>query len=545
MGSSKNGNDSKQGNMFYYVCDTNKNQTENKNNVIFFRNEDFLTKVNLTKVNRQKLLEKSGYYRAILKPCFKDHKSDSIKLQIPGSCQVFTKVMHFINTNIITLDIETVLETCHLALYLQIDCLPQLCFDHFTHNLNQNTLEKQLHLMTKYSYLDKEFKERALLFEASGRPSYSGFYILEYKLMEENCVGKYLKSFSKDFKSHHMFLKLKNDTNSERKNTSSLHYFDLMICFVVLKDMKWFLCQYDLLSGKSSMLIINENVEYMVRYTDYLASDRYEIPVVCSNDNKLFIISKTVNKDEVSLLLSVFQRNNVTACLKMCKQIRFFATFGTHMYFSHCYDDKIYIFYRKSSMFDAEPESDYENIYLLTICEKSLRVLKNQKLSTKSKTLAEGILDEDTEITDFEKMFVCQKQEKLFIRMTFYHYDDLDDKTEKKVLIFDMKNDFFYCGADNVIPSISLSPHSYEMGYLDFTLGKDGIVYGTYQYVNPYRKINVTTSGFSLLKKFNVWTEIRAFRLENDKLVYDGVKFKDCSDRSNDYISSLKSTCFV
>ena len=185
----ENGNDT--GKIFVYVS-TNKTQAANKNNVVFFVKE-FLTKFNFTKVNRRELLEKSAYFRAILKPCFRDHRSDLIELHIPGSYEVFKKVMQFINTGVITLDIETVFGTCHLALYLQIDCLPRLCLDHFTCNLNRNTVEKQLQVMDEF-YLDEEFKERALLFKGSGRASFSGLYFLQRNHLNEHLKGNLLSS---------------------------------------------------------------------------------------------------------------------------------------------------------------------------------------------------------------------------------------------------------------------------------------------------------------------------------------------------------------
>ena len=527
---------------FLYVS-TNKHQTANKDNVVFFIKE-LLNKFNFTKVNRRELLEKSAYFRAILKPCFRDHNSDLIKLCIPGSYEVFKKVMRFINTGIITLDVKTVFETCHLALYLQIDCLPQLCLDHFTYNLNRNTLEKQLHLMKKYQfYLDKEFEERAMLFKDSGRSSFSGVYFLQNKTKGD---GIYLKNFSKDFKSVNTLLELKK-VSYPTIHKSPLQYFDRMLCFVVLKDLKWCLCQYNLVSAKSTMLIFIENVK----------KSCCDEPVICSNENKLFICTKTVKKkDKMVLLVSMFQRENITGSLKLCKQktiFNFFDTFTSRMYFSHCYDDKLYIFYHKPVTHDHDNLFDFENIYLLTICNKSLRVLKNQKLSTASITLDEGLLEGKTEFIKLKKMFVCQKQAKLFIEMTIirpnYFY-------EEKLLIFDMRNEIFYSAGD--LPSINLvNTLDMVMGYtygdiyrdvrnLDFTIGKDGTVYGFYRYRKTVTSLELEPFGFVLHPKCSFWTEIRSFHLENDKLVHDGVKFKDFdgSDCTGDG-SDLKSACFV
>ena len=72
----------KKENALFSVCATNKikMQIVTGNNVIFFCNEDFLCSV-----NRQHLLENSAYFRAILKPCYRDHLSDHIQMEIPAT----------------------------------------------------------------------------------------------------------------------------------------------------------------------------------------------------------------------------------------------------------------------------------------------------------------------------------------------------------------------------------------------------------------------------------------------------------------------------
>ena len=104
---------------------------------------------------------------------------------------------------------------------------------------------------------------------------------------------------------------------------------------------------------------------------------------------------------------------------------------------------------------------------------------------------------------------------------------------ERKILIFDMKNDLICCAGN--LPSTNLSLYSWVSSYgflkhLEFTIGKDGVVYGFYRYSKNF----ITLNGFALQQKIKCWTEIRAFHLENDKLVYDGVKFKGF-ESLNDY----------
>ena len=275
-----------------------------------------------------------------------------------------------------------------------------------------------------------------------------------------------MKNFSKDFKSIHTHLEI------ESKTAVSLHYFDGMLCFAVLHDTKWGLFQYDLISGEVSIIVLNENERYVC------------VPVICSKENKLFVISETVNeKDEVLLVLSVFQRDSITASLKLCNQKSefhlfnydsFFERFFAEMYFSHCYADKLYVFYRKHS--NVENMFEFEDIYFLTVCNQTLLVLKDQKLSTANITLDQDLLDGNTKFTSLTK--ICQKQDKLFILMKTVTTVRSKRVYRRKILIFDMKNDLFYCAGTlhNWVPSYGALKH------LDYTIGKDGTVYGFYRF---------------------------------------------------------------
>ena len=123
-------------------------------------------------------LTKKSFMASLLTsdPFWKLVTKTNVQTWSTGSYRVFKKVMNFVNTGSITLDMNTVLEIWHLATYLQIDCLLEICLDHFTLNLNRHTLEPQLNFMKNCSFLDREFRERALMFEKSGSPAFSGLY---------------------------------------------------------------------------------------------------------------------------------------------------------------------------------------------------------------------------------------------------------------------------------------------------------------------------------------------------------------------------------
>ena len=509
----KDGNENRKENSLFNVCAANKikMKTENEDNVLFFCN-DYL----LSKVNRQELLEKSAYFRAILKTCYTDHRSDSIEVNIPASFGVFNKIMEFVDTGIITLDIDTVLETCHLAIYLQIDYLPRICLDHFTNNLSLNTIESQLHLMTNYSYLDEELKVRALMFRESSNPSFSGLCFLEDIKRKGRKVGKYLNIFSKQLGSVYLISELK------QTKFSSLLRFDHMLCSLVPDGFKMFLFQYNLVSGNTNMLVIE----------NYQSYNGFDMPTICSNGNKLFVNTKVTNEnDECLLSLSVFRNKTFTDSLEMCKK-KTFKIFShikyknSKMWFSHCYEEKLYVFYScykhqrtyGGGCYPSGFAYNSNDLYLLTICIKSFDILKNQKLAEVVK------LDKDVNLRNFEKMLYDRKQEKLYIlEICFYYYEPWE-----QVLVFDMKNDSFYF-VENFLPS------SYtDCSEFKFTFGKDGKVYGVRQYRSKISK-----------HEFHHWTEIRAFQLENDKLVDGGVKWKNFEVSTSKDYPEITSACFV
>ena len=135
-----------------------RNQNENKEKIPVYYNK----KISI-QVNREDLLEKSSYFRAILKICNKDHESDDIDISIPA-VKTFQEVMKFINTGEIDLKSESLFYTLNLALYLQIESLQKFCLDHFTYNLNRKSVESQLRMLEEYSFVDEEYKRRAACF---------------------------------------------------------------------------------------------------------------------------------------------------------------------------------------------------------------------------------------------------------------------------------------------------------------------------------------------------------------------------------------------
>ena len=164
--------------------DNIKNKSITTQKAIKVEEEETL-KVRLNKdhflvVNKEKLLEKSHYFKSITKSCFSDHRSEYTEVSIPVSIEIFTQVLDYVTNDIINITIDTLFEIFQISDYLQIEDLSKMCWDHYIYNLNRKTLDDQLNIMEKYPLLCKDFKEKALKFKKSGRPSVKGLYVSEF-----------------------------------------------------------------------------------------------------------------------------------------------------------------------------------------------------------------------------------------------------------------------------------------------------------------------------------------------------------------------------
>ena len=442
--------------------------------------------------------------------------------------EVFNNVVGFINTGSVTLDIKTLLETCHIAGYFQIDRLQQLCLDHFTYNLNRKTLELPWQLKTKYSSsnwmhscLDKRFEERAVMFRGSGKPSVTGLYFLQDEIHEwmgeRKSLGRYLRMFNKKSGNLYQLEKFTETT------FYSLHRFHHMLCWLVRDGNKVVLFQHHLVSGNiSKTMVVNEKSGF--------AYDKYTI---CSNSDKLFVIGKTVNKksDKCSLSLSAFKSEKFADSLSLCGKVEKLNIFlyreytNSRLWFSHFYDEKIYVFYscynRQHTASDYN-KCNFNELYLLVICSKSLKIWRNKKLSAERGI--EGVY-ENVNLKNFEKMFFCQNREKLYIKIPTFGWAV---NPYEKVLVFDMKYHWFYF-TKNFLPSTLPFGRYLEF---KFALGTDGTVYGI-------RKYNSRKRGRYANK---YCTEFRAFHLRNDKLVDQGQQLKI---RAQSDEPEVMHACFV
>ena len=480
---------------------------QHKKSVVFYRNDK-----PTIKVDKEKLIAKSSYFRAMFKNFYKDQTSDFIDVCFPAKQEIFNKVMQLVSSNSITLDINSIFETYHLAVFLHIDCLQQLCLDHFTLNLNRNNVQSQLELIEKNSYLDKEFKQRALTFRESGNPSISGLYFLQRNNRRLWC----LKVKCSQHESVHVLRVFEG-----KRKVSSLHHVDNMLCLMTSAGRSGdvVLCQYDLLSGST----YNIELDSVNRIDDYKSS-------ICTDDKNLYFLSQTVsNKNEFVFSLMSFSRKEKRSCLKIFKRTSISLVRTTKstslnkikIHFSHCYNNKLYVFYYSPKFWLCN--NYFYNTYLLVICCKSFRVLKNNKLSAENVKLGSDFPElDEIAMWNFEKMFYSEKHEKIFIKTDCY----IRENFGKHVLVFDLKRDYFYFDGNVQLPS-SLRVRNTE----EFTTCKDGRVY-LVSYYNSYSR--------------KICGEIRVFDfVENKQLVDRGVIWESAKDEKCNGHGKLWSACFV
>ena len=181
------------------------------------------------------------------------------------------------------------------------------------------------------------------------------------------------------------------------KSVSSLHFFDNALCMVEYSyDLRIVsLFQYDLVSASINKLTIEK-----AKFSEDSK------PVICSDKGNLFLITGN-NKNKGSLYLSVFQRHSSTDSFKILKDKKFNALpgclKGLNIFFSQCVDGNLYVFYSIDIKFPTF--FTFDDVYLLTICVKTLRVIKNEKLSTKNIKVKRGTNIKDFFMMKFEKMF--------------------------------------------------------------------------------------------------------------------------------------------
>ena len=426
-------------------------------------------------VSKEKLLEKSHYFKSITKSCFSDYKSEFTEVSIPVRIDIFKQVIDYVSTDVINFEKDNIFEIFQISDYLQIECLRKMCLDHFIYNLNRKTVDRQLSLMENNQLFCKDLKELALKFKESGSPSFSGFYMIE-RSGDKNS----LKLIVNDGSEHVINFQY-------NFQGILLHYFSNSIIIQTFDMYPYFL---NLVTGKFF------DIEVKLSWS-----------IICSDNKNLYVVTP-IEDDKHMFDLSVLGNQIGDEVLKVCKEKKF--TFSDpkqakkykfYYLFSICDEGKLYLFYRQTNKSSYVDILDcLQHIHMLTISIETLTIVGNKMLTESLRFGTGGDLTQKESIRllktrgMFSKLFFLKKSHKLFIKIR--SYDDV-------VLVFDVKSQYFYF-AEDVIPNTT--KHNRYFKY--FTVDKNDVVYGL-----RYNMIRLSRT-----------KEIRAFHCMNDKLVDAGIK---------------------
>ena len=93
-------------------------------------------KEHVVEVNKDKLLEKSFYFKSVTISFCAEHQSEYVEVNIPASFEAFRQVMFYITTEFIDINHQNIFEISHIAHILQMEGLDKICSDNLVNNPN-------------------------------------------------------------------------------------------------------------------------------------------------------------------------------------------------------------------------------------------------------------------------------------------------------------------------------------------------------------------------------------------------------------------------
>ena len=193
-------------------------------------------------------------------------------------------------------------------------------------------------------------------------------------------------------------------------------------------------------------------------------------------------------------------------------------------YYEGRYDDKYFI--------------EYDNLYVLVICVKTLCILQNIKIEL---DLNEHKMNKFRSI---EMLFHMKKAHKMFIQLTV-------DYAHRSILVFDTNSEKHYLTDKNILAPIISSFDSGDRyistGTIRYSM-KEDVLYAVCRKQQldesernrrPYRSV--------IGPLYHCWIEVKTFRYENEKFVEAGTKWKSSVEEMNTFYNDPKifSACFV
>ena len=483
-------------------------------------------KGNYVEILKEKLVEKYFYFQGTTNPCYKDHKSEFVEIEFKTTFSVFKQVMEFIKTGSIKFENENenVFGVYYLADYLLMDDLKETCLDYFTYNLNHNSVRLDLDILKTYdkkeinmnenvsSALDlfkkynpdkinilENFVKRALTFKETGRPRFSGMYVVisyGYKT--------WISMYSRERLRDCLFFKVLNIEREFFVRKVELENFGKTTILCITQQTTNLLGKRSHNNQKKLISVENKLIQCDIRtgMINEMKLEHSNQAIICSNQNYLFAISAVENENINELFsLSIF---NDTEKMKLSKSI--FLNPLSHLnrenkvkvqlYFSHSTHDTLHVFYDTRNT-----KKTLENIYMMTICTQTLSVVKNEKLTNQILKVDSNIKTKNISFNIFSKMFFLKQESKLFIKVN----EDLS-----KVLVFDVANKSFYFDKSIeklVKPAASYHSNSYATTSYQFTM-KGNVLYSVcyykyyYSIFYEFKSLNYEKNNFTVKTKF-------------------------------------------
>ena len=489
--------------------------------------------------DREMLVKESAYFQSMLKPCFSDHKSEYLEVNLAvNNNDVFNKVMGYISTGAVELNYDCLFDILAVAGYLQIESLQKHCLDYFTYNLNVANVDDQLDQLKSYPFVDEKYQKRAVTLKKRGLPSYSGLYFFDSKICKSTYLSRSTTTHLKMYCEETNYVQVVScldqaidDAFGKDRNVNDLsveRLYNTLVIYVLNNEENCFL-QYNLISGEVSRAIPVSKVQ----------------TVFCTSDKNLFVIRHDKNElNKTSFLLSVYEvdnKENINLSeekkFQISREERPQESGKICLEFVHYYNEILYLFY--CVRYKNDQFYKIENLYCNNVCAKTLFVVKNTTLDlTKSRRQISGVR--------YVKKLFCMK-EKIYI-----HLDYLDEKNKKcwtHNLIFDCKTNNSYFADDiNPILQSRTSESCDYMSWLYYCSMHKGVLYvicPKHIYDDNHR---ITIGDWYKSKGdwYKVWTEVRSFRHEDGKFVDAGIKWKSFVERQKEYyFSSIYSAVFV
>ena len=504
------------------IIDIKRSDTQNQNQIVDKTIVRVLfNKVYVVNIDKHKLLKKSLYFRkkADLKKLFKDYKSEIIELKFKTSRKIFKQVMQFITNGKLNLHKNTIFKIYHLAVYLQVTDLNQLCLDYFTFNLNLKNLGNQINSLPDCQFLGNDLKERVLKFYESGAPAFKGLYFLE---VDDNNIP-HLKIISQETSSlRHIKINIPKQSKRCKYNFELENFCNTLVLSNSIQHSKFehSLLVYNIVSGETAKL----------------TTEACNHTVICCRNRKLFTVSVVEKEKEYSsLCFSTYEK--VSGRIELCTNTTVEQPFkikspflkDVYLFFAHCVSDKLYVFYceckYKRKKYWMDKKYNLSDIYMMTFCLQTKSVVKNEKIKLDKNVDLKRFCKE---FITFKKLLYVDKEQKLFIQ--------IDQFT---MLVFDIKNKSFYLMINEIFDSVHKHFSSYSYDFKLVTKGSKIFVV----FVKYYDIFSIHNND----NYYDVSTEIATFRYEDDT-IKDGKTIRECSDRQIPYgelLPCVHAACFV